>query len=391
MEKKIIKTRIVFVLCAMFFMMLLQAFIILFSYQRSYYHMTENADALLTAMLDSKEPIEDGNRYLIVEIDENHTVSNVKFINTGKNVKEKISDYVKVAMKNQKDTGYVDSYRYMKRKNPVNRSVTIAYLLRSGNIAMLRSNMESIIVASLVSCFIICIVLILASRLIVRPIKEANDMQKEFISYASHALKTPITIIQSSADLLEEELDNNEWVSIIKEQSKSMSDMTNSLVMISKMENQRVADNTIEFPLSDVLREILKSFEPIAVKNNIVVTQNIENDVEYCGNENDIRQLITLLLDNAHKYAGKNGEISVELTRGKDGVHIKVINTSVSYSNDQLRKMFDRFYRGSEAKERGFGIGLYVASLIVKRHKGKINARMQDDKYICFNVFLGCV
>ncbi|MCI7770369.1 MAG: ATP-binding protein [Eubacterium sp.] len=67
------------------------------------------------------------------------------------------------------------------------------------------------------------------------------------------------------------------------------------------------------------------------------------------------------------------------------------MNTSVSYSNDQLRKMFDRFYGGSEVKERGFGIGLYVASLIVRRHKGKINARMQDDKHICFNVFLGCV
>lgn len=381
------RVRILFVISSILFISLMLGLIIFFSYKKSYKHMTDNADKKLEQILENDEQLEGNEHYFIVSINSNHKLNNLKLVNVSKSVSDSISRYVKTIMSKDEEKGYIDGYRYMLKKDKRNREVTIAFLSRSGNENMLRQNVRSMVQFSILGVIIIGIILIFVSKLVVWPIEEGERRQKEFISAASHALKTPLTIISTTADLLGDDYEDNEWVDIIKEQADYMTGMTNNLVMLTKLQSNNSNIKHIEFPISDVLGDILHSFAPVAQSKEQKVDENIEKNVSYVGNENDIRQLFTLLLDNAHKYAGVKGRVYVELKSKKNEIVLVIKNTSVKYDKKQLERLFDRFYRGNESKEKGFGIGLYVAKTIVNNHKGIIDARMEDD-FIVFEVRL---
>ncbi|MDO5381531.1 MAG: HAMP domain-containing sensor histidine kinase [Eubacteriales bacterium] len=385
---KIIKTRILFVISSVIFLSIMLGLIIFFSYKKSFSHMTNNADKILEQILNNDEKSDSLEHYFIVKVDRNHKVENVQFVNVRKkDIKDKILEYAKNVMSEDSDKGYIDGYRYMLKKDNRDRSVTIAFLARYGNEAMLKQNIKSMIQFSVIGVIVVAIILVFVSKLVVWPIEEEERRQKAFISAASHSLKTPLTIISTSADLLKDENDN-EWIDIIKEQTNYMTDMTNNLILLTKLEAGNEYDNMIEFPISDVFSETLHSFSPLAESRKQTVSYDIEENISYVGNENDIRQLFTLLLDNAHKYAGENGMISVQLKSKKNEINLIMKNTSIKYDKKELDNLFDRFYRGSSVKEKGFGIGLYVVKVIAEKHKGSVEAHMEGDNIIVFNVKL---
>lgn len=387
---KIIKTRILFVISSVIFLSIMLGLIIFFSYKKSFSHMTNNADKILEQILNNDEKSNSLEHYFIVKVDRNHKVENVQFVNVHKKeIKDKILEYVKNVMSEGSDKGYIDGYRYLMKKDNRDRSVTIVFLARYGNVAMLKQNIKSMIQLSVIGVIVVAIILVFVSKVVVWPIEEEERRQKAFISAASHSLKTPLTIISTSADLLKDENDNdNEWIDIIKEQTNYMTDMTNNLILLTKLEAGNIYDKMIEFPISDVFIETLHSFSPLAESRKQTVSYDIEENISYVGNENDIRQLFTLLFDNAHKYAGENGMISVQLKSKKNEINLIMKNTSIKYDKKELDNLFDRFYRGSSVKEKGFGIGLYVVKVIAEKHKGSVEAHMEGDNIIVFNVKL---
>lgn len=384
-NSKTLHVRIYFVLFSNLFLILLQSAIIFFSYKRSLHFMTKKADIQLEQILNGQTEFSE-EHYFVVTIDSEHNLKIIKRNNINEKELKKISLFLK-QINFSKKKGFIDRYRFLIEKN--NLSTKIAFIVKSGNLSMLKNNLHSQILFSIFGIGIIFFVLIFVSKIIVLPLKKSEKLQKEFITSASHALKTPLTIISTSADLLEtesNELKGNEWLKIIKSQIKNLTKMTNNLVTISKMqENQNSIK--IKFPLSDVYEETVETFMGIIKLNNQQLQKSINKNISYFGNEDEIRQLLSIILENACKYAGRNGEIKISLQKTRFSIEIIVENTSQFYDEIELNKLFHRFYRGKNTTQNGFGIGLSVAKTILENHSGKIKLYMNNDKF-CIRIKL---
>ena len=222
---------------------------------------------------------------------------------------------------------------------------------------------------------IFLLIVILSSR-IVRPISETYDKQRRFITDAGHELKTPITIIEAGTEILELDFGENEWVNDIRQQARRLSNLTADLIFLSRMEEPENR-TMIDFPLSDVVGETVDSFQALAVTQNKNLIRNIEPMLSLYGDEKGIRQLISILLDNALKYSSEEGAIRMSLKKQNHSIHLVVENAVDEISDETVKNMFERFYRGDPARssnKKGYGIGLSVAKAVVEVHKGKISA-----------------
>ena len=194
-------------------------------------------------------------------------------------------------------------------------------------------------------------------------------------------MKTPITIIDADASVLELEVGENEWLADIQKQAKRLADLTNDLVFLSRMEEEDTHFQMIEFPLSDVIVETAQSYEALAISQEKTFTLQVEPLISFCGDEKAFRQLTSLLLDNALKYSSDNGVITLTLKKTDRSIRLSVYNTCAPISQEDLKHLFDRFYRTDKSRNSqtgGHGIGLSVAKAIVTAHKGTISAASAD-------------
>lgn len=228
----------------------------------------------------------------------------------------------------------------------------------------------------------VMLLLIFLSGRIVKPFSENYEKQKQFITDAGHELKTPLTIIDADAEVLEMDIGENEWLTDIRMQTKRLAQLTNSLIQLSRMEEQPQLEK-IEFPLSDLLEETVEAFQALAKTQNKNFSGRIQPMLSMNGDEKAIRQLVTILLDNAVKHSDDGGRIEIALEKQKNSIQLSVFNTAGYISKENLPHFFDRFYRADPSRNSqtgGYGLGLSIASAIVAAHKGKIGATTQDEK-----------
>ena len=227
---------------------------------------------------------------------------------------------------------------------------------------------------------VLVLLLILSSR-IVRPVAESYEKQKRFITDAGHELKTPMTIIGADADLLEMECGENQWLADIRRQTQRLTGLTNDLIYLSRMEEQPGLQR-IEFPLSDVAEEMAASFLAPARSQGKGLSIAVAPMLSFTGEEKSIRQLISILLDNALKYSPEGGELSLRLERQGRSLLLTVSNTlEQPIAREEMACFFDRFYRGDQSRNQagGYGLGLSIARSIVSAHRGKIRAESSGD------------
>lgn len=236
------------------------------------------------------------------------------------------------------------------------------------------------IIISFISLGIIAIVLWVISSRILHPISEAYEKQKRFITDAGHDIKTPITIINSDAELIEMEIGENEWLEDIKKQTTRLASLTSELIYLSKMEEKQVVSHN-DFPLSDVAEEVVNSFGALAITKKIMLYSTITPALYYNGHEDSIRKLFNLLIDNAIKYSPEGERVDFVVKKQGRTITIKISNRAPNINARSVEHMFDRFYRSdtSRSSSGGFGIGLSVAKAIVTSHKGRIYANKQRD------------
>ena len=229
---------------------------------------------------------------------------------------------------------------------------------------------------------ILCI-LILVSEKVAKPFVEGYEKQRRFISNAGHDIKTPLTIINADAELLELEFGKSEWIDDIKKQSERMTALTTELIYLTKIDASHDI-KMIDFSLSDVIEEAVKSYSAVAATKNIEIRAEIPSRLTCKGDENSIRKLINLLFDNATKYTPMGERIYVSLKSIGRNVHFKISNPAKDLTDDMTKRLFDRFYRSDAARSSsgGFGIGLSVADAIVMAHKGKISAKKDGDNLV---------
>lgn len=243
---------------------------------------------------------------------------------------------------------------------------------------------------SIAGLLAVMLILIFLSGHIVKPFSENYEKQKQFITDAGHELKTPLTIIDADAEVLEMDVGENEWLSDIRTQTKRLAQLTNSLIQLSRMEEQPQLEK-IEFPLSDLVEETVETFQALARTQKKVLSSRIQPMISMNGDEKAIRQLVTILLDNAVKYSDDGGRIEVALEKHKNLIRLSVFNTVDSVPRESLSCLFNRFYRADpsrNSKKGGYGLGLSIASAVVVAHKGKIQATTQDEKSLLIAVSL---
>ena len=161
-----------------------------------------------------------------------------------------------------------------------------------------------------------------------------------------------------------------------------MAQLTNSLIQLSRIEEQPQVEKII-FPISDLALETVDSFQTLAKAQSKNLSCCIAPMLSMNGDEKSIRQLISILLDNALKYSDDGGAIEFSLKKQKNYIQLSVFNTAEFVSKDSLSHLFDRFYRADQSRNSstgGYGLGLSIANAIVSAHKGKIYAETQDEK-----------
>ena len=304
----------------------------------------------------------------------------LKSVNTSSIAAINDEDAVKMAntvLSYKSTKGFLGNYRFLRTTKGEQTSIIFldcTKALNSANTFLILS-----ISISFLGILAVSLLVLIISERIVRPINEGYEKQKRFITDAGHDIKTPITIIDADAELIEMEIGENEWLSDIKKQTARMTSLTNDLIYLTRMEERELAPH-IEFPLSEVAEEVVNSFLSLAKTKDISFNCSITPAIFYNGDEESIRKLLTLLIDNAVKYSPSKERIDIIVKKHGRGVNIKVTNVATNLSNESLEHIFDRFYRYDRARSSagGFGIGLSVAQAIVSSHRGKISAHKEE-------------
>ncbi len=320
------------------------------------------------------------SRFFTVQFDRD---DNVVFVDVGQIAaidKGEAQTLAAKVLENHSSVGFSGNFRFMKSLDE--NGVRITFLDCGRKLDAFRSFLFTSLFVSLFGYIIITVFIVLMSGRILKPVAEAYEKQKRFITDAGHEIKTPLTIIGANVDVLEMDIGENESLKDIKLQTERLSGLTNDLVYLSRMEEVDAANNKIDFPISDLVFETTHSFIPVATAAGKEILMRIEPMRSMCGDAKAIEKLVSILLNNALKYSPTGSQILVSFGgRGKELVFTVENQTVTEIQKDTLPLVFDRFYRADQSRNSetgGHGIGLSMAKAIVTAHGGKIFASAKD-------------
>lgn len=308
-----------------------------------------------------------------------------------------IKELTSRVMLSEKNHGKLNDYslRYLKRTSKDSNTWTIAFVDCSFEEAAMRSlilNCLLLFTAAELAFFILSLFL---SKWALHPVSQAWEQQNQFVADASHELKTPITVILANLGILaahkEATVSSQEkWLRNTKDEAERMKQLIEDLLFLAKSDADNTSPVFTQVDFSDVLWSCLLPFESIAFENNVAMNEQIAPDLKLYGNEGQLKQLIVILLDNACKYAGENGKVSIEA--GMDGqkhIFVRVSNTGETIQKSDLDHIFERFYRVDKSRVRkagGYGLGLSIARTIAENHHGTIQVKSSLEDGTIFTV-----
>lgn len=258
-----------------------------------------------------------------------------------------------------------------------------------------QKTLHQILWISIFSGFLMTLVLIavivLLSKHMVKPLSDSFSRQKQFISNAGHELKTPVTVISATTDLLERKHGSDCLYDTIKAQSEKMSRLIAELLELTRFseKSKDTADFRL-FSVSETVETTLLYFESRAFESEHSLHLEIAEDLTMYGDALKIERLVGILIDNALKYADAKTEIQFCLTESNHRILFTCSNFCSDLTPEQMEHLFDRFYRAEEShshQKEGFGLGLSIAQAITQQHKGEISASLQENR-ITFTVKL---
>ena len=318
-------------------------------------------------------------RYFTVKFDTGGTVLAVDTSKIAAIDKDKAEKYATEIYAEGKQSGLIEPYKYM-RGYTEKGEIIYVFLDATRELESVRSFLVSSLIISGSGIVLIFILIMLLSDVALKPIIESYEKQKRFITDAGHEMKTPLTVISANAEIIEMESGDNQWVTGIKSQVAKLASLTEKLVLLSKME-EGVKLDMDEFSLSEASFDTCDQYRSIAMSKNIGFEIDISDGVTVVGNEVEIRRCISLLLDNAFRYANENGWVKISVKKNSGDVEIKISNSTDGVEKGSLDRWFDRFYRTDLSRNSdtgGSGIGLSVVKAIVHAHAGTVRAYSVD-------------
>lgn len=296
---------------------------------------------------------------------------------------------------NKNKEGIYESFKYRSIKL-LDESTMYIFLDQTSELENYRYLLLFSIIGSIGGLAIFFIMSVILSKFVLRPVENSYKNQKVFITNASHELKTPLTIINANTEIIEMNDGESEWTESIKSQVSRLTNLTNQLVYITKLDEDSIALNKKEFNLSKTIIETLNSFTPVLKNKKISLLLDIKDDIKYVGDEKLITDLIIILIDNLSKYTSGEMVGSVKLDykkiRNKLSKIEFVIANSIDFEYDEDPNMlFERFFRLDNSRNRktgGTGVGLSIAKNIVDLHKGNISINIENNNQIIFTIIL---
>lgn len=326
-------------------------------------------------------------RFFIVRLDEEGNVTDVSTDFIASVTQTEAEEFARKVLNEKRQVGYYKNYRFQilaKKNDNIVIFLNTTMELRSVRNVLLISCLVGVV------CFLVVFLLvILLSKRAMKPYIRNIERQKRFIIDASHEIKTPLTSIATSVDVIEMEYGEDEWTRNIHKQTSKMSRMVADLVTLSRLDEENPFLERTEFSLSDAVWEVAEPFASLAKAQGKKYSQRIEENLTLCGNPDATRQMISVLLDNAMKYSDENGTIRLDVYKVHGKTKIEVFNTCVLEETQNLSRLFDRFYRPDNSRSRktgGSGIGLSIAQAVAEAYGGKIKVSSKDGKSIMFQV-----
>ena len=297
-------------------------------------------------------------------------------------------EFADAALATGKLHGYKNGYRYLVSTSE--RETVVLFLNSERELQNVRSLVGTTLAIAGISLLVVFELVILFSRRAITPYLKNMEAQKQFITNASHELKTPLTAIATSADVLAMEHADDEWITNIQTQAGRLSRLIGNLVTLSRLDEENPFPVRTEFSLSDALWEISESFASVSQARGKSYAQDIAEELTLTGDRTAIQQMVSILLDNALKYSSEGSAISLTAHRRGKRITITVSNALDTEQRIDTARLFDRFYRADESHSgtiSGTGIGLSIAKATVQAHGGTIAAK-QSGHILTFQVLL---
>ncbi len=211
------------------------------------------------------------------------------------------------------------------------------------------------------------------ARKIVAPLEESYQKQRQFISDAGHELKTPVSVVSANAELLSRQIGDNQWLQNIQYENERMGLLVGQLLDLARTENVTPQMEHIDF--SRLVAGEMLPFESVAFEKGLVLNSNITNGITVEGNSTQLKQLTSILLDNAIRHSKPDSEVRLTLTKDHGITELSVINMGDEIPAEHRERIFERFYRVDTARngeDQHYGLGLAIAKAIVDAHHGHI-------------------
>ena len=328
-------------------------------------------------------------RFFIVRCDEGGNVSSV-FTDFIASVDEETAvSYAQSVLKSGKESGYWKDYRWARQDND---GETVVLFLNAGReLQYMHTLLRLTLAVSALALVLVFLLVVLFSKKAMRPFEHNMEKQKQFITDASHELKTPLTSISASTDVIGLEHGEDEWTENIRAQTARMTRLVNELVTLSRLDEEHPIPVKETFSLSNAAWEIAEIYRTQAKACGREFEAEIQEDLSMTGDRDSVQRILSVLLDNAVRYSDENGTIKLTVKGKRNKAVIEVYNTCDYDSPPDVNRLFDRFYRPDHSRNSetgGTGVGLAIAKAAAEAHGGDIRAICPDGKSMTIIVTL---
>lgn len=291
---------------------------------------------------------------------------------------ENLSEIIQKALDSDAQTGVLKEYNLRFWKSVSHAGQRILFVDISSELATMKHLVQNCVVIGVCSFLIFLTISLLLARWAIKPVEQAWEQQKQFVADASHELKTPLTVIMTNAELLQNR-DYNEsarqpFESSILVMSYHMRGLVEGLLELARVDNGAVKTNYEEVDFSQLVAEGVLPFEPLYFEKELELSTAIEKGIHLKGSVSHLKQVLDILLDNAMKYSAPRGRVQIKLKKQASHCTLSVASPGEPISQEDLKNIFKRFYRIDKARSRdgSYGLGLSIAQSIISEHRGKI-------------------